>query len=153
MTEVKLPPSILDKASLRANEYAWRLADVAEAINAAQTSGLATLGGQIQFRTPDGICELYWLSATAEDRRPDEDWLPFVSRSAEQVLQRFVGLVATTDFVAEGLRHFPCLAELQSRGDELAEYLCFVLYFQDPAGEAHLRQLHEDLMARERRRR
>lgn len=151
--ERRLPPEVLGKASLRGNDYAWRLADVAEAVTAARDAGLATLGGQVQFRTPAGICELYWLNADADDRRPDEDWPTFVVRSADQVLRGFAGLVAGTDFEAEGVRHPGQLAELQSLGHDLKEYLWFALSFCDEEKEARLRQLRDDLKARALRRR
>ena len=146
--EGRLPPDVLGKASLRGNEYAWRLADVAEAVTAARDAGLATLGGQVQFRTPDGICDLYWLNADADDRRPDEDWPTFVVRSADQVLRGFAGLIAGTDFVAEAVRHPGHIAELQSLGHELKEYLWFAVSFCDKERESQLRQLREDLTAR-----
>lgn len=134
-SEGRLPPEVLGKASLRGNEYAWRLADVAHAVAAGRDAGLATLGGQVQFRTPDGICELYWLNSDADDRRPDEDWPNYVARSADQVLRGFAGMVAGADFVAEGVLHFGHLAELRSLGHELKEYLWFALSFCDEERE------------------
>jgi hypothetical protein len=153
MPKAVLPQELLSKASLQGNEYAWRIADVAEVIAAARDLGLATLGGQIQFRTPDGICELYWLSADADERRPGEDWLAFVARSADQVLWLFTRLVADTDFIAEGVRTFSYRAELRSRGHELNEYLYFAMSFVDQSGESQLRQMREELKARTIKRR
>ncbi|MGL6076220.1 MAG: hypothetical protein ACRC8S_18860 [Fimbriiglobus sp.] len=132
MVEGLLPSVVMDKASLRGNEYAWPLADVPEAIAAAKSLGLATLGGQVQFRTPEGTCELYWLNADTTDRLPDESWVAFVARSADQVSRGVAGLVAGTDFVAEGVKNFGNLAELRARGVALDGFLCFVLYFQHP---------------------
>lgn len=103
---------------------------------------MATLGGQVQFRCPDGTCELYWLNADAEERRPDEDWPEFVARSAEQVLQGLSELPTPADIVAEGVARFAHLRELHSRGVALDEFLWFVLYFEsqdtgsDPAGDS-----------------
>jgi hypothetical protein len=91
VVESLLPPAVLCKALLRGNEYAWPLDDVPAAIAAARSVGLATLGGQVQFRTPDGTCELYWLNADAEDWRSGEAWSEFVTRSAEQVARGFAG--------------------------------------------------------------
>lgn len=58
--EALLPPTVLAKATIINNEYAWPFADVEEAIVAAQALGLANLGGNPQFRLPDGIYDLYW---------------------------------------------------------------------------------------------
>src|SRR5262245_4241167 len=109
MNEKLLPPSILAKATLRGNEYAWPFASVEETISAARASGLATVGGQAQFRLPDGICEMYWLKADASDRRAGEQWQEFVSRSAQEVLTTFKEKVVSADYLAE-VRNWPFLA-------------------------------------------
>jgi hypothetical protein len=129
MVEESLPPEILLKASRRGDEYAWRLPDVLEVIAAARALGLATLGGQVQFRTPGGTCELHWLSADAEDRHPGESWEDYVARSADEVSRKVRSLAEVTNFIGEGIS-FPHLAELRSKGEALEEYLCFVLYFE-----------------------
>lgn len=58
--EAILPPDIRALGDLRGNEYAWRRADLPRVFDAAKLAGLANLGGQVQFRLPDGTCELYW---------------------------------------------------------------------------------------------
>jgi hypothetical protein len=129
MDEALLPPAILAKASLRGNEYAWPFEAVEDTIIAAQASGLATLGGQVQFRIPDGTCEMYWLDADASDRRDDEPWPEFVSRSARDVLAGFRQKVLSADFLAEA-RQWPILREKIDAGVNVMDFLCFVLYFQ-----------------------
>ena len=62
MCEELLPPSVVSKATLSGSEYAWSLEAVEKTVTAAAACGLANLGGQAQFRIPDGICDLYWLS-------------------------------------------------------------------------------------------
>jgi hypothetical protein len=128
MCERFLPASVLSRASLRGNEYAWPLAAVEEAVAAAAASGLANLGGQAQFRIPEGTCELYWLSLDSGERRPDEAWESYVTRSAAEVLEQFAALRERTDFIKEALQ-WPVLAQLQATGVDLNHYLCFVLYF------------------------
>ena len=130
LPEQLLPAIILAKASLSGNEYAWRIHDVEDAIRAAYSTNLATIGGQIQFRLPDGTCELYWLEADSSPRRNGEDWSSFVSRSADEVIERFRSLRANSDFVAEGASSFTFLSERQNQGIVLADYLYFVLYFE-----------------------
>lgn len=129
MVEELLPPEILSKATRRGDEFAWPLHDVPDVIAAARASGLATLGGQVQSRTPGGTCELYWLRADAEGRRPGEPWTDFVARSGEEVTRRVRALEAGTEFVGEGLG-FSHLADLHANGEALEQYLCFVLYFE-----------------------
>jgi hypothetical protein len=63
--ESSLPQAILDNASLRGNEYAWQQADVIATIQAAATQQLASIGGQAQFRFPNGTYEMYWLNYDA----------------------------------------------------------------------------------------
>jgi hypothetical protein len=134
MDEALLPPAILGKATRRGNEYAWPLASVEEAITAARASGLATLGGQAQFRIPEGTCELYWLDAHAsEDRRAGEPWPEYVTRSAREVLARFREKVLPADFLAEA-RQWSILHEKIKAGVNVLDYLCFVLAFQAEPG-------------------
>jgi len=127
--ELLLPPEVLGKASLEGREYAWRIADVPEVIAAARSRGLAALGWEVQFRTPGGICELYWLGPHAESRHRDEPWSEYIDRSAQHLLNEFNRLVADTDLVEEGVKSFRLLAKLREDGVGLDEYLCFVLYF------------------------
>src|SRR5262249_53960032 len=102
MGEQELPPSVLNKATVRGNEYAWPLSAVEEAVAAARACGLADLGGQAQFRIPEGICELYWLAADSSARLPGEPWEGYVNRSADEVLARFADLRRRTCFLQEG---------------------------------------------------
>jgi hypothetical protein len=128
MTEQTLPPPVLKKASLRGKEYAWPLAAVEEAVTAAAACGLANLGGQAQFRIPEGTCELYWLSLDSRERLPDEAWESYVTRTAAEVLAQFTALRQRTDFLQEALQ-WPALEQLHAQGVDLNQYLCFVLYF------------------------
>ena len=133
LTEEKLPSSVLSKASLSGNEYAWPLSEVEEAISAAEKVSLANLGGQPQFRFPGGTCELYWLQADSTDRREGESWPDYVRRSTNEVRAAFRKLVAETDFEAEA-QHFSFLTERLDRGENIMPHLCFVLYFaEEPA--------------------
>jgi hypothetical protein len=129
MCERFLSASILRRASLRGKEYAWPLTAVEEVVTAAAASGLANLGGQAQFRIPEGTCELYWLSLSSGARRPEETWESYVTRSAADVLAQFAALRERTDFTKEALQ-WPALARLHAAGVDLNQYLCFVLYFQ-----------------------
>lgn len=116
------------RASLRGNEYAWPLAAVEEVVTIAGTSRLANLGGQAQFRLPAGTYELSWLFLDSGERRPDEAWESYVSRSASEVLAQFAVLRERTDFLKEALQ-FSALARLHQAGVDLNQSLCFVLYF------------------------
>ena len=60
--EGALPPVLLGRASLVGNEYAWRVDDIPNVIEAARAANLVSIGGQLQFRLPDGgTCECYWV--------------------------------------------------------------------------------------------
>lgn len=129
MIEELLPPAILAKASVRGNEYAWDLSDIEEVINAGQDCGLATLGGQAQFRVPDGTCEMYWICAKSAPRVQEEPWTHYVQRSANEVLLQIRQIITNTDFRSEASQ-WPLLLERMQQGDEILNYLCFVLYFE-----------------------
>jgi hypothetical protein len=130
--ELALPPELLIRASLRGNEYAWRIEDIPAVIEAARRASLVSLGGQLQFRLPDGgICECYAVEVNADDRSVDEDlpWDERVSRTADAALRDFELLKVRCDFLAEGWRDFPSyFAELVEAGRDPADYMCFVWY-------------------------
>jgi len=135
MEELLLPAPILAKATVHSNEYAWPFDSVEEVIAAAQAAELATLGGQAQFRMPEGICEMYWLEADASDRRVGESWPEFVKRSAHEVLARFQDKVTKANYNNEA-RQWPILCEQIEKGTNVLDFLCFVLYFQAEPGKA-----------------
>jgi len=103
-----LPKELLDQASLRGSEYAWRVEDIPRVIHAARDANLLNIGGQLQFRLPDGgTCECYWIEVdTSKTVSDSEDWKTRVARSAEVALAGFDELRAKYDFVAEGKRAF-----------------------------------------------
>jgi hypothetical protein len=123
-----LPAEVLQKASVKGSEYAWSFDDVPAVIAAARRCGLATEGGQVQYRFPNATCELYWLNADSTPRRDGEVWSEYVVRSADEVLGGFQRLLADTDFIAEvaGLGY---LAEQLAPGVSITPFRCFVLYF------------------------
>jgi hypothetical protein len=143
--ELQLPLDLLRKADRRAKDYAWQRDDVVPVIRAACARGMASLGGEVQFRLPastgnagplprvawGGCYELYWLTFGCEDRVAGESWPDYVMRSAEQCIAAFQRLCGANDFVADGLRSYPSLAEAaRKQGLDLMLHLYFVLYFR-----------------------
>jgi hypothetical protein len=61
-----LPVEIVESASINGNEYGWPLHAFPSAALRAKSLGCACVGGQFQFRTPVGVCEMYWLEADFE---------------------------------------------------------------------------------------
>jgi hypothetical protein len=119
--ELTLPPELLNRASLRANEYAWRIEDIPAVIEAARRADLVSIGGQLQFRLPDGgTCECYAVEVDTY-------------QSVDEMLK------ARCDFIAEGRRDFPLyFAELIEAGRDPADYMCFVWYvIGRPAIDSH----------------
>ena len=131
IVEELLPAHIRAKATLRGNEYAWPLLDVEEAIRAATSLTLVTVGGQVQFRLPNATCELYWLNADATTKRTGETWEDYVDRSASEVITVFRRIREEVDIVADGVESFNCLKREAERGVDISQWLCFVLYFAE----------------------
>jgi hypothetical protein len=130
--ESRLPAAILKRATLRGNEYAWRRADLPTLFIAAESAGIASLGGQVQFRAPDGTCELYWHSFESSDRRPGETTASWVSRSRREAEGSLLRIPSDTELVTEGLAQFEFLRERAAEGLDVKETLCFVCYFAVP---------------------
>jgi hypothetical protein len=130
MAEARLPPEILAKASLRGDEYAWRVDDIPLVIDAAREAGLVNIGGQLQFRGPEFTCECYWVEvdtykAIARD-------LPFevrVDLTAEAARRAFEKLRREVDFLAEGRTAFAnYLSPYEAKGGALPDLMWFVWY-------------------------
>ena len=63
--EQALPSKLVGRASLRGREHAWSLDDIPNVIEAAREAQLISIGGQLQFRLPDGgTCECYWIEVS-----------------------------------------------------------------------------------------
>ena len=130
MEETFLPEALRARASVAAGgEHAWRQADIASVIAAAQIIGLATLGGQAQFQFSDGTCEPYWLDYTPAPRQAGEDWQTYVTRSAHETLTAFNRLCETVDFTDEAMQWEFIRQKMQVEGIDPLNYLWFVLYF------------------------
>jgi hypothetical protein len=127
---MELPSDLTEGASLRGHEYAWPLDAVPAVLAKAQLLGLGCLGGQFQFRTPDSICEMYWLNADSVDRSLDEPWDRYVTRSCSEVLSAFTALASSTNFHFEASR-WSAVPELSGLGATPEQYLCFVADFME----------------------
>jgi len=131
MTESPLPPGVAEGASLRGNEYAWPIGRFLLALAAAESHNLACLGGQLQFRTPRLIYEMYWHDVSCHDREQDEPWPEYVRRSASEVRQRFIRLLESIDVQAE-LAQLSLNWKAEDGPAPSSENLCFVAYFASP---------------------
>lgn len=137
-SELALPPEILQRASLAGNEYAWRIQDIPNVIEAARASNLISVGGQLQFRLPDGgTCECYWVEVTTSTSVAKALlWPERVRLTAEVALRDFKTLQEQLDFIAEGRVGFArYLDALLAEGRDPADSMCFVWYVLSEADE------------------
>ena len=127
-----LPPDVLNKASVRGNEYAWKVDDIPSVIDAASNANLLNVGGQLQFRLPDETYECYWVDVDTSKSVPKAlPWTERVRLSHEAALADFQRLRSTTNFLHEGEHAFPLLyEELEAEGRHPSEFMCFVWYVQ-----------------------
>jgi hypothetical protein len=134
--EHALPPEILQRGSCARGEYAWRIEDIPDVIEAARRSNLISIGGQLQFRLPDGTTgECYWVEVDTY-KSVDEalPWEERVSRTAEVALRDFEALRKGVDFIAEGRVSFaPRLDALVAQGRDPADFMYFVWYVRSEA--------------------
>lgn len=127
----KLPREILDRSTLRGNEYAWAIDDVPQVIKACEAADLVNVGGQLQFRLPDGeTCECYWVEIDAlKQVEPGLTWSRQVEQSAQIALRDFAELTRSSDFLAEGRKAFQSqFRMLEDAGGDPRDFLCFVWY-------------------------
>tara|TARA_R110002020_G_scaffold66473_3_gene174710 strand:- start:2096 stop:2329 length:234 start_codon:yes stop_codon:yes gene_type:complete len=61
-----LPQDLLDRGTVRGNEWAWPIAEIPSVIDACGRANMVNVGGQLQFRIPSGgTCELHWIEVDA----------------------------------------------------------------------------------------
>jgi hypothetical protein len=131
MAERHLPNEILERASLRDDDYAWPVGDIPLVIEAARRSNLVNIGGQLQFRLPDGTTwECYWVEVDAcRTVLESLPWAERVAQTAEIALANFAAISTKFDFLEEGRRNFgTAFKDAETRGYDLHEAMCFVWY-------------------------
>ncbi|MFT4074788.1 MAG: hypothetical protein QM647_04585 [Asticcacaulis sp.] len=130
IAEKLLPAEILAKADFRQNEYAWRIADLPQVIEAARALGLRNIGGQLQIRTPDAIGECDWVQIDACQLIPPVlPWEAQVEMAANVALQDLQMLKAEFNFGKEISEAFPePVARFIEAGGTLEEAVWFVWY-------------------------
>jgi len=125
-----LPRDIRDRASTRGKEYAWRMEDVKVAILAAKRLNLATLGGEIQYRLPQCIYEMYWFDFDPPEKKTIETWEEYVVRSADDAICRFEAMCNSTCFEQEGVLSIESVRDAVGKGEkDLSQHLWFVVDF------------------------
>ena len=129
--EKLFPEDVIARATLRGREYAWPVGDIPTVIEAARSANLINIGGQLQFRIPEGgTCECCWVEVdTYKEVAEDLPWTERVLATAATALSQFQKLCDECDFVAEGRTAFgDHLGEFEAQGGNLNEALCFVWY-------------------------
>jgi hypothetical protein len=120
-----LPESVCNKASKTNNEYAWKIADVDEALSAAATANLACCGYDVTFRFEEGICELYWLSYLIKPKQEDESWKNYSQRTIKEVREYIHQVHKETDFWSIA-REWPFVNnKIENEGINPCDYLYF----------------------------
>jgi len=118
-------------ADWRTNEPAWRRRDLDRLASAASDAGLATLGGQAQFRLNDSVFELFWCDYDPTPRREVEAWARYADRSWKELLFLVEGLPADEVLIEAARTRIGDLADL--RTTDLSEGLWFVVYLAPEA--------------------
>lgn len=137
--EAALPEHLRERGNLRGKEWAWPIGDIPAVIEAARHEGLVSLGGQLQFRFPNGgTCELHWIEVNTFRAVPlDLPWQERVEQTAAVALSQFHALQERYDFLAEGQfsfgRHFD---GFRASGGDPREAMCFVWYLEAPSKNA-----------------
>jgi hypothetical protein len=134
MTETEekyLPNEILQKAIVSGKEYGWKRTDFKEVVDKAVEIGLGIIGGQVQFKFPDGTCELYWHKYDTTERKSGKRWNEYCQRTKEECLSQFERLPTDSELIKDGIESFKFLREKSKTDILLDNYLIFILYFND----------------------
>ena len=126
-----LPSEILDKSIVSGKEYGWKRTDFKKVVEQAVKVGLGIIGSQVQFKLPDGTCELYWHKYDTTERKSGESWKEYCMRTKEECLAHFEKLPTDNELIKEGIENFNFLHEKSKAGINLKDFLIFILYFND----------------------
>jgi hypothetical protein len=130
MAELLLPEAVRRKAAVSVGgEHAWRQQDVEEVLQEARAASLGCLGGQVQFRTREGICEADWLNFDPQPQHEGEPWSDYVSRSTDQALEGFRRVCRETDFRSVAREWELIRTKMAREAYDPLDDLWFVLYF------------------------
>lgn len=125
----KVLPEILLKNSVSSGEeFGWKIKYFEEAVNIAISCNLACIGGQFQWKLPNGTCEAYWLKSDSTIKLESESWSQYVLRSNKEVLLGFNIILSSIDFEFESNK-FEFLKLEKQKGINISNYLIFVAYF------------------------
>lgn len=131
-TEEKyLSAEILQKAIVSGQEYGWKRTDFKEVVDKAAEVGLGIIGGQVQFKLPDGTYELYWHKYDTTERKLGESWKNYCQRTKEECLRQFEKLPTDIELIREGIQSFDLLKEKSKSHTQLSDFLIFILYFNE----------------------
>jgi hypothetical protein len=124
------PPALLGRANLAGNEYAWPVTEIPAVIAATEAANLVSVGGQLQFRLPEGVCECYWVEVdTYRDVPKTAPWQERVEKTAASATEQFAQLRQDFDFAEEGRKAFSAhLIAAERQGVSTASAMCFVWY-------------------------
>ena len=128
------PKHLLDRATSRGSELAWRLDDIPSVIEAVRAAGHINNGGQLQFRLKDGgTCECYEVEVDTRKTLEKLDRSERVSASAIEALRQFERLPNEFDFIIQGRAAFgKFFDELGLTESDIREAMCFVWYAENP---------------------
>jgi hypothetical protein len=129
--EKYLPVEILQKAIISGKEYGWKRPNFKETVDKAVELGLGIIGGQVQFKFPDGICELYWHSYDTVDRKTGEKWRDYCHRTRNECLKQFEKLPSDKELIKEGIDNFDFIRVKNQDHIQLENYLIFILNFTE----------------------
>src|SRR4029077_14706866 len=96
--------------------------------------------GPAPIRLPDGgTCECYWVEVdTHRSVSKELPWAERVIQTADVALADFTLLTSEYNFLEEGRRGFSThLQDVEERGGNPAELMCFVWYVLDAEESAH----------------
>ena len=133
--ETRLSRNLRDAAIRRDHEWGWPPNLIPRVIDEAEALGLLSLGGQLQFILPAGICECYWVDVDPLQNEPARlDWEARVRFAAENARSQFEALQRRFDFIAEGRKAFATyLDDFEMKGGDLDEITCFIWYLDAQA--------------------
>ena len=129
--EKYLPIEILQKAVLSGKEYGWKRIDFKETVNKAVEIGLCIIGGQVQFKFPEGTCELYWHKYDTTERKTSECWEEYCQRTKIECLNQFEKIPTEEELIKEGIESFDFLKSKSKLNIQLKDHLIYILYFND----------------------
>lgn len=122
----------------QAGTWLWKPSELSVVFDKAKELQIAAVGADAQFRFPDAIYEMYWLSIDPGDRAEGESWEVYVIRSNDRSIALLTSQIETVDLRKEAADAPAIRKRTLDKDIDPLDYLFYEILFNSQAESAEL---------------